>query len=161
MAAKNEAVEKTAAVKVDGAVKAEVKPEAKKPAAKKPVAKKPEAKKSEEKKPEIKKTEAKKPVAKKTEVKKPEAKKETAKKEKAPAKKAAAGKKTAVQFDIHVQYAGKSYSQEDLIKIAKDVWQYDMNMKAEDFKAVEVYVKPEENIAYFVVNGEFQGSFVL
>ncbi|MBP5223539.1 MAG: hypothetical protein J6Z35_10340, partial [Lachnospiraceae bacterium] len=118
------------------------------------------------KKPEAKKPEAKKPVAKKTEAKKTEVKKEAAKKEKAPAKKAAAGKKTSgkkndVQFDIHVQYAGKSYSQEDLIKIAKDVWQYDMNMKAEDFKAVEVYVKPEENIAYFVVNGEFQGSFVL
>ena len=82
------------------------------------------------------------------------AKKEVAKKE-APAKKAA--KKEA----IYVQFAGKSYSNEELLKIAKDVWVYDMGQKAADMKSVEIYVKPEESMAYFVVNGTENGSFMI
>ena len=109
------------------------------------------------------KAEAKKPVAKKPEAKKAE--KPAAEKKAAPAKKAekkaAPAKKADVKANVYVQFAGKSFSQDELVKIAKDVWQYDMNMKAEDFKKVEIYVKPEENTAYFVVNGEFPGSFVL
>ena len=132
--------------KVIAEVKAEeVKKEAVKPVAKKAVAKKPVAKKEE--KPAAEK----KAVAKKAE--KPAAEK------KAPAKKAE--KKVAAKATVFVQFAGKSFSQDELVKIAKDVWQYDMNMKADDFKTVEIYVKPEENTAYFVVNGEFPGSFVL
>ena len=132
--------------KVIAEVKAEeVKKEAVKPVAKKAVAKKPVAKKEE------KPVAEKKAVAKKAE--KPAAEK------KAPAKKAE--KKVAAKATVFVQFAGKSFSQDELVKIAKDVWQYDMNMKADDFKTVEIYVKPEENTAYFVVNGEFPGSFVL
>ena len=107
-------------------------------------------------KPVAKKAVAKKAVAKKAE--KPAAEKKAVEK-KAPAKKAA--KKADVKANIVVQFAGKSFSQDELVKIAQDVWQYDMNKKAEDFKTVEIYVKPEENMAYFVVNGETSGSFVL
>lgn len=135
---------------------------AEKPVAKKAVAKKPVAEKKAEKPAAEKKVAEKKAPAKKAEkVEKPVAEK------KAPAKKAektvkkAAGKKAAEKATVYVQFAGKSFSQDELVKIAKDVWQYDMNMKAEDFKTVEIYVKPEDNAAYFVVNGEFQGSFVL
>ena len=104
----------------------------------------------EVKKEEVKKAAAKKPVA-----KKPAAEKAVAEK-KAPAKKAA--KKAAAKANVFVQFAGKSFSQDELVKIAQDVWQYDMNKKAEDFKTVDIYVKPEENKAYFVVNGETSGS---
>jgi len=83
------------------------------------------------------------------------AKKEAAKKE-APAKKAAAKKEA-----IYVQFAGKSYSNDELLKIAKDVWVYDMGQKAADMKSVEIYVKPEESMAYFVVNGTENGSFMI
>ena len=83
------------------------------------------------------------------------AKKEVAKKE-APAKKAAAKKEA-----IYVQFAGKSYSNDELLKIAKDVWVYDMGQKAADMKSVEIYVKPEESMAYFVVNGTENGSFMI
>ncbi len=116
-------------------------------------------KKAEVKKPEVKKAEVKKAELKKAEVK--PAKKAPAEK-KAVAKKAPAAKKAAaVKAEIHVQFSGKSLSEADLVKMAQDVWQYDMNMKAEDFKSVEIYVKPEENTAYFVVNEKFQGSFAL
>lgn len=102
---------------------------------------------------------------------KPAAKKETAKKEtvkKAPAKKAetktaakAPAKKAAVKEAISVQFAGKSYTTEDLVKIAKDVWKYDLKQKATDFKSVELYVKPEESMVYYVINGDVTGNFAI
>ena len=86
------------------------------------------------------------------------AKKETAKK--APAKKPAA-KKAELKSEISVQFGGKSYSQEDLLKIAKDVWKYDLKQKAADLTSVELYVKPEENMVYYVMNKETTGSFYI
>ena len=77
---------------------------------------------------------------------------------KAPAKKAE--KKAAeVQAAVTVQFAGKSYSQADLVKIAKDVWEYDLLQKPADLKSVELYVKPEESLVYYVMNKEITGSF--
>ena len=58
-----------------------------------------------------------------------------------------------------VQFAGKSYSQADLVKIAKDVWEYDLLQKPADLKSVELYVKPEESLVYYVMNKEITGSF--
>ena len=100
-------------------------------------------------------------VAEKKEVKAEEApaaeKKAPAKK--APAKKAAAKKE--MKSVIAVQFAGKSYTQEDLMKIAKDVWRYDLKMKAADLVSVELYVKPEESMVYYVFNGTECGSFAI
>ena len=107
------------------------------------------------------KAEEKAPV--KAEAKKPAAKKETVKKEtakKAPAKKPAA-KKAELKSEISVQFGGKSYSQEDLLKIAKDVWKYDLKQKAADLTSIELYVKPEENMVYYVMNKEITGSFYI
>lgn len=101
---------------------------------------------------EPKKT-AKKAPAKKTAA----AKKTTAKKE--TVKKAAPAKKAAVKETIHLEFAGKAYTSEDLVKIAKDVWKYDLNQKVGDFKTVELYVKPEESVVYYVINGDVTGSF--
>ena len=109
----------------------------------------------------VAKAEVKAPV--KAEAKKPAAKKETAKKEtakKAPAKKPAA-KKAELKSEISVQFGGKSYSQEELLKIAKDVWKYDLKQKAADLTSVELYVKPEENMVYYVMNKEITGSFYI
>lgn len=105
------------------------------------------------------KAEAKKPAAKKETVKKETVKKETAKKA-APAKKPAA-KKAELKSEISVQFGGKSYSQEDLMKIAKDVWKYDLKQNAADLNSVELYVKPEENMVYYVMNKEITGSFYI
>ena len=96
---------------------------------------------------------AKKAPAKKTAA----AKKTTAKKE--TVKKAAPAKKAAVKETIHLEFAGKAYTSEDLVKIAKDVWKYDLNQKVGDFKTVELYVKPEESVVYYVINGDVTGSF--
>ena len=107
----------------------------------------------EPKKEETKKAAA----AKKTTTRKTTAKKTTAKKE--TAKKTTAVKKPAVKETVHVQFADKSYTAEDFVKIAKDVWKYDLHQKVGDFKSVELYVKPEESVVYYVINGEVQGNF--
>jgi cytoskeletal protein RodZ len=104
----------------------------------------------------VAKAEVKAPV--KAEAKKPAAKKETAKKETA---KKAPAKKTELKSEISVQFGGKSYSQEELLKIAKDVWKYDLKQKAADLTSVELYVKPEENMVYYVMNKETTGSFYI
>ena len=137
----------------------------KKATVKKPVAKKVEAPKAEAAKVEAVKVEAPKTEAPKAE-KKVEAPKAEKKVEKKVEKKAAtvkepAAKKVEVKNTVHVQFAGKSYSQDDLVKMAKDVWKYDLKQKASDFKSVELYVKPEESIVYYVINKEFTGSFYI
>ena len=40
-----------------------------------------------------------------------------------------------------------------------ELWKYDLKQKASDFQSVELYVKPEENVVYYVINGEVQGNF--
>ena len=112
------------------------------------------------------KTEAKAAEKKETAAKKETVKKETAKKaapaKKETAKKAAPAKKEEdVKVTLSVQFAGKSYSTEDLVKIAKDVWQYDLKQKVADFKSVDLYVKPEEGMVYYVVNGKEAGGFYI
>ena len=112
--------------------------------------------KAEVKKEAVKKT----PAAKKAPAKKaPAAKKETVKKE--TVKKAPAAKKPVVKEEVNFQFSGKSYTSEDLIRITRDVWKYDLNGKDEDIQSIELYVKPEENTAYYVINGDVTGSFFI
>lgn len=94
--------------------------------------------------------------------------KKAAAEKKAPAKKAAAEKKAPakkaavkVQESVNFQFSGKSYTDADLLKICRDVWKYDLNGKEEDLKTVELYVKPEENTTYYVINGSITGSFFI
>lgn len=85
---------------------------------------------------------------------------ESAKTKKAPAKRAA--KKSAeVKAAVSVQFSGKEYTTEKLVEIAKDVWQYDLGRKPEDFQSVELYVKTEESAVYYVINGDTTGSFAI
>ena len=113
------------------------------------------APKTEEKKAEIKKDEV---VAAPTKVE--EKAQKAAPEKKAPVKKATA-KKAEVQSSLYVQFAGKSYAQEDFMKMAKDVWKYDLKQKASALESVDLYVKPEENMVYYVMNKEFTGSFYI
>ena len=68
-------------------------------------------------------------------------------------------KAAAVKENISIQFAGKEYTTEQLVKIAKDVWEFDLKKDPADFKEVQLYVKPEEAKAYYVINGTETGSF--
>ena len=91
----------------------------------------------------------------------------TAEEKKAPAKKAAAkktaaktaekktaAKKTAVSENVFVQYLGSEITSADLIAKAKKA------SGVKSHKTVNVYVKPEENKVYYVVDNN-AGSFDL
>jgi hypothetical protein len=126
----------------------------KKPAAKKTAAaKKPAEKKAAAaKKPAEKKaTAAKKPAEKKaTAAKKPAEKKTTA------AKKPAAPKKTAAEErKVFIQYNGGEVAGTDLIDKAKA----DAGVKSA--KSVVVYVRPEINKVYYVIDDNTFGNFDL
>ena len=87
------------------------------------------------------------------------AKKTTAKKTTA-AKKTAA-KKAEIKTELYLQFAGKEYSQEEILQKVKDIWTYDLNQNVDDIKDVQLYLKPEESAAYYVVNGVESGKVVL
>ena len=90
------------------------------------------------------KTEAVKPAAEKVEVKKPAAKK-------APAK----------TQEIYFQSAGKEILDKDLTEKVKDIWTKELGNKVKDMTDVKIYVKPEENAAYYVINEDVTGKFEL
>lgn len=89
------------------------------------------------------KAEAPKAEAKKAE----EPKKETAKK--APAKRTTA---KDIKTSVVVQFAGKEVTEKELIAAVKKAYTKKGN-KVGDIKTIEIYVKPEESAAYYVVNG--------
>ena len=76
-----------------------------------------------------------------------EPKKETAKK--APAKRTAA---KDIKTSVVVQFAGKEVAEKDLVAAVKKAYTKKGN-KVGDIKTIEIYVKPEESAAYYVVNG--------
>ena len=64
-----------------------------------------------------------------------------------------------VNYKMFIQFDDKSYSVADLKQIIKDVWVYDLGRKKEEIKDVELYIKPEESVVYYVVNGTVEGCF--
>ena len=110
--------------------------------------------KAEEVKEEVKKAPAKKAAAKKAEVKveAEEVKVEEVKEvKKAPAKKAAA-KKAEVKPSVLLQFGGQETSMDTLVENAKKAFEAEGNNVA-DIKEIQIYVKPEEYAAYYVING--------
>ncbi len=106
-------------------------------------------KKKPGRKPGTKKAAEKKTAAKTTQVK------ETAVK--------TAGRKPAVKATVEIQFAGNTHTPEELVQSAKDIWEYDLHRAPADFKTVELYVKPEDNKVYYVINkgseNEVNGDF--
>ena len=70
---------------------------------------------------------------------------------KAPAKKAPA-KKADPKACVVIEFAGRQIVAKDVLD--KAVKAYEEAHKGAEIKTIEVYVKPEENVAYYVVNGE-------
>ena len=95
-----------------------------------------------------------------------EAKKETAKPaaKKPAAKKATTAKKAAapaVKTNIVLQYGDKNVTYDTIVTNAKNNYQYEMGGDVEAIKKLSVYVKPEENAAYYVVDDKVQGRIDL
>lgn len=87
-------------------------------------------------------------VAAVTEEKKPAAKKPAA-------KKPAAKKPAAPESKVVVQFGGSEVNTDELVEKAK------IASEVKSIKKVDVYVKPEVNKVYYVVNGDTFGDFDL
>ena len=91
--------------------------------------------------------------AKKAPAKKAPAKKAATTEKKAPAKKAAAKAETVITLEFG-DYTAVMTSVEEKVK-AQIVAE---GMKASAIKSLNIYVKPFENAAYYVVNGDVSGK---
>ncbi|MCD7833031.1 MAG: DUF6465 family protein [Lachnospiraceae bacterium] len=60
--------------------------------------------------------------------------------------------------EVYLQYAGKEINKDELVKQVKEIWTKEMNHKIGDIATITLYLKPEENKAYYVINGEVSGS---
>lgn len=61
---------------------------------------------------------------------------------------------------LYVEYQEKQMDEKDLIAKAKKIWTGNGN-KVSDLTSLQLYVKPEENMAYCVFNDETKGEFSL
>ena len=99
--------------------------------------------------------------------------KEAVKEDKAPAKKApkkAAAKTTttktaktvkeAASQNVYIQFAGKEVKTEELVEQVKALWTA-QGHRVSSIKNLEVYVKPEDAAAYYVINGKENGKIEL
>ncbi len=101
--------------------------------------------------------------------------KEAVKEDKAPAKKAAAPKKAAAKTtttktaktvkeaasqNVYIQFAGKEVKTEELVEQVKALWTA-QGHRVSSIKNLEVYVKPEDAAAYYVINGKENGKIEL
>lgn len=127
-----------------------------KPAAEKPVEEKTaEVKSAEEKTTAVKSEEpAKKTAAKKTTTRKTTAAKKTTTKT---AAKTTAAKKAEPVTEVYVQYWGKEIHTSEVADRIKKIWTENMGKKASELKDLKIYIKPEDNGAHYVINGDVTG----
>ena len=64
-------------------------------------------------------------------------------------------RKTAVKESVYLQYLGKEFNSADIVEAAKKA------SGEKKITSITVYLKPEENKAYYVVNGDVTGSVEL
>ena len=117
------------------------------------VAEKKEETKAPEKKTPEKKTSTR-TAAKKTTTKKATTKKETVKKETTVKKTAS---KKEIKVNAIVEHYGRQISEQDIIANVKRAWT-NSGKNEKDIKSIELYIKPEENAVYYVVNGTETGA---
>ena len=127
-------------------------------AAEKPVETKPAETKTVEEKPVAAEVEepAKKPAAKKTVRKTTTAKKTTKTAAKTTTRKTTA-KKTETVTEVYVQYWGKEIHTSEVADRIKKIWTEEMGRKESELEDLKVYIKPEDNGAHYVINGDITG----
>lgn len=65
-----------------------------------------------------------------------------------------------MKSSMYVEFQGKQLDEKEIVANAKRIWVENGN-KASELKSLQLYIKPEENMAYYVFNEEVSGSFPL
>lgn len=66
----------------------------------------------------------------------------------------------AMKTNFYVEFQGKQVETKDVLAAAKKVWTEAGN-KVKDLETVDLYIKPEENAAYYVFNDKESGKIEL
>lgn len=66
----------------------------------------------------------------------------------------------AMKTNFYVEFQGKKVETKDVLVAAKKVWTEAGN-KVKDLETVDLYIKPEENAAYYVFNDKESGKIEL
>lgn len=82
--------------------------------------------------------------------------KKTATKAKATTEKAVKKAKKEVVKTTTLQFSGKEYKVDEIMKLAEEAFKRDYKKKT--IEEINIYIKPEENKVYYVVNGDCVGS---
>lgn len=80
---------------------------------------------------------------------------------KATTKKAAAKTAVPANTEVYVQFWGKEVYAKDVVEHIKKIWTEELGKKEADLKDLKVYIKPEDNGAHYVFNGEITGFLPL
>ena len=103
-------------------------------------------------------TPAKKTTRKRTAVKKTTEEKTTEKKTTAKrTTRKAAAKKAEATTEVFVQWLGKEIYAKDVVESIKKIWTEEMGRKESELEDLKVYIKPEDNGAHYVINGDITG----
>ena len=65
-----------------------------------------------------------------------------------------------MKTSMYVEYQGLQVEEKELIAKVKELWVNDGN-KIKDIKELKLYIKPEEAVAYYVINEETSGKIEL
>ena len=130
------------------------------------VEKKPaETEKEAEKKETAKTTKTAAKPTKPTKTTKRTTKKAPAKTAEKPAEETAAEKKTTrrttkkeATAEVYIQFMGREVYTKNILSNVRRIWTDELGKKEKDLKDIKIYIKPEGNKAYYVINGDITGS---
>ena len=69
--------------------------------------------------------------------------------------------KKEAKTSFYLQYMGKEISTEEITKKEHEVWTKEYGKSVEEIKTLNVYLKPEEAAAYYVINEETTGKVTI
>ena len=72
-----------------------------------------------------------------------------------------AKKAAAPEIEVYVQFWGKEVVAKEVKDSILKVWTDELGNKIEDLKDLKIYIKPEDNGAHYVFNGELAGFLPL
>lgn len=68
---------------------------------------------------------------------------------------------SSARAEMHIEYQGRSYDREELIERAVTIWVKKLRRGRNNLSSLELYVKPQEQMVYYVFNKTRSGSFPL
>lgn len=63
-----------------------------------------------------------------------------------------------VKNNVYVEFYGEQYDTKVLVEKAKEIWK-ELGYKVKDIETLNIYIKPEEHICYYLINESIEGKF--